>query len=882
MQTSPETLSPASESAVLHCRRIARIAGVVAILIGLTVLVGWLFDIRPLMTVFAGFVAMKPNTAIAFCFAGLCLLLCQLPAKNQSPRWQKLSIALAGAVVMIGALTVGEYVIGINFGIDELLFRDFAVSHAPGRMAPIAATNFVCLGLALFLLHFPKRTAWAHALTGWVAFTSLLAVVGYFFEVNSLYGAGQFAAVALHTAIGFLMLSMGVWCASSHYGFMRLVTGSGTSGMLVRRYGLAAVVLPLLIGWLQMHGERYGLYEAQMGAALFAMTNVLIFICLVWLGARSLQATEQREALVHECLRQAHRVLEQRVRERTEELATANAALQVENAERRHTEETLRESEERFRLLAKATSDAIWDWDLRSDLIWWNEGFEQLFGYRRDAVDPTSKSWTGGIHPDDLARVLEGVHQAIDDGKDFWSGEYRFQCQDGSYAHVLDRGHIIRGSGGQAVRMVGGMTDQTAAKDAEAELRLNEQRYRSLVEATTAIVWNTPASGEFIVPQPGWTAFTGQAFDEHRGWGWLQAVHPDDRAETGRIWSEALATRSIYKIEHRLRTPGGTYHNMMVRAVPVVSEDGSIVQWMGVHTDITVQRQAEAALHRSAEEFRILAEAMPQIIWVARPDGCHIHFNQRWMDYTGLTLEESLGHGWLPPFHPEDQRLAAERWTTANATGDPYEIEYRLRGADGSYRWMLGRAQPLRDAAGDIVKWFGTCTDIHDLKLGEQKITEANQALRERSAELRAAKESAEAANRAKSEFLANMSHEIRTPMNGIIGMTELVLETELDREQREYLGMAQSSAHALLRLINDILDFSKIEAGKLELEKVSFSLRECIGATLKLLGIRADKKGLELTADIAVDVPDHLIGDPMRLRQVLINLVSRKILFVG
>lgn len=130
-----------------------------------------------------------------------------------------------------------------------------------------------------------------------------------------------------------------------------------------------------------------------------------------------------------------------------------------------------------------------------------------------------------------------------------------------------------------------------------------------------------------------------------------------------------------------------------------------------------------------AAELDLVVESMPQIVWIARPDGWHTYFNRKWCEFTGLTIEQSLGHGWNPPFHPDDRPRAAQLWQEATSTGEPYEIEYRLRRADGNYRWMLGRASPLRDAAGSIVTWFGTCTDIEELKQAQLWIAEQAQLL---------------------------------------------------------------------------------------------------------------------------------------------------------
>ena len=223
----------------------------------------------------------------------------------------------------------------------------------------------------------------------------------------------------------------------------------------------------------------------------------------------------------------------------------------------------------------------------------------------------------------------------------------------------------------------------------------------------------------------------------------------------------------------------------------------SVNQVVIVIRDITERRRAAEALQTSLEEFRTLAEAMPQIVWITGADGGNLYFSQHWMDYTGLTLEESLGHGWNKPFHPDDQQRAWDAWQHATATVGTYLLECRLRRADGEYRWWLIRGVPQRDAAGNILKWFGTCTDIHDLKLAELEISRANQALQTEIVERKRAENVAETANRAKSEFLANMSHEIRTPINGVVGMTDLVLGTDLSTEQREYLDIVKSFRRA-------------------------------------------------------------------------------------
>ena len=271
-------------------------------------------------------------------------------------------------------------------------------------------------------------------------------------------------------------------------------------------------------------------------------------------------------------------------------------------------------------------------------------------------------------------------------------------------------------------------------------------------------------------------------------------------------------------------------------------------------------------MRESEHRWRSLTETLPQLVWTATPDGACDYFSTQWTQYTGVPASELLGWQWMETLHPDDREPTRQFWTDSVADRHAYDVEYRVRRPDGEYRWFKTRGVPIRNSEGGIFKWFGTCTDITDGKLAAE--------------ELRLAKEAAESANRAKDEFLANVSHEIRTPMNAILGLTSLVLGTHLDDGQRQSLTTVKSAGNNLLGIINDLLDFSKIEAGKLELDRGEFSLRAALGDTLRALAIRAHQKGLELVSNVQPDVPDALIGDAGRLRQVLLNIVGNAIKF--
>ncbi len=404
---------------------------------------------------------------------------------------------------------------------------------------------------------------------------------------------------------------------------------------------------------------------------------------------------------------------------------------------------------------------------------------------------------------------------------------------------------------------------------AEEALQEVQERFRHLAENIREIFWITDSQGDRVLyASPGYEEVWGrtlQSFYEHPD-SFVESIHPEDRG-AAIDHREQQGPGEFWVREYRVERPDGSVRWIRGRVFPIRDQSGQLSRIARLAEDITDGRQAEEALRKSEERFRGTVENAA--IGIAHKDltGRFLLVNQKLCDIVGYTRDELLTKTWQDITDPGDLAASLAQYGPLMRGESPsFSLEKRYLRKDHRLVWVDVSVSLQRDAAGLPAYAIAMVLDISERKRLE--------------GELRQAKEAAEAANRAKDEFLANVSHEIRTPMNAILGMTELALDTPLAEDQRQYLKTVKSAADNLLGMLNDLLDFAKIEAGKLELEPADFSLRLALADTLRTLAMRAHRKGLELVSHVHPEVPDALVGDASRLRQVLLNLVGNAIKF--
>jgi PAS domain S-box-containing protein len=523
-----------------------------------------------------------------------------------------------------------------------------------------------------------------------------------------------------------------------------------------------------------------------------------------------------------------------------------------------------------------AVNCLFYDWEVSRGTVERTQGLTALLGYTQQEAEPTQQWWQQLVHPDDLQRVDEEFKASLA-YSDRYKIEYRVRHKDGHYVWLQDRGFVERDADNCVFRIVGIQIDISDRKKTEADLQQSEERIRLATTAanlgmwfwdlnTNELIWTSKCKELFGFPLD--TTITYELFRNR--------LHPEDRDRTDEAVSCAVAQKLDYDIEYRAVWTDGSVHWLAAKGRGFYDADGEPVRMMGTAQDISDRKQAEETLRQSEERYRLLADTIPEMVWTTDAEGLVTYVNQRWQEYTGLSLEEIASYGRKKVLHPDDVEISTQLWTEALQNGTPYEIEHRyLRAADGTYRWHLVRGLPIKDHQGRVVKWFGTCTDIHQQK----QIDEERAQILERE---KAARLEAEAANRIKDEFLAVLSHELRSPLNPILGWTKLLKTRKFDEAATfRALDTIERNAKLQIQLIDDLLDVSRILRGKLSLNFAAFDLAIIINAATETVKLAAQEKSIEMHLQIEPNV-DKVLCDFNRLQQVVGNLLNNAVKFTS
>jgi PAS domain S-box-containing protein len=532
----------------------------------------------------------------------------------------------------------------------------------------------------------------------------------------------------------------------------------------------------------------------------------------------------------------------------------------------------LRERDLRLQLAVGGFGDGSWDLNLHTHQLTFSSEYKAMLGYADHEFADTYANWIDHVHSDDLEGLMDMMKGWYLPGSSTKTVtiEYRLRCQDGSYKWVLSRAMVTaRDAAGEPVMLSGLHTDITTLKRTEKDLEASQRRLSTVIanfqeglvledehrrimlvnDAFCDLLVNPVSPAELVGKQGAWLAEGSKAY--------MRYPH----RYVARI-AALLQRRKPVSGDILLLLDGRVFQRDFT---PIFDGDRYIGQ-MWKFQDITARTNAEADLRRREEKYRGIIENMSLGLVEADLNDHLLYANQSFCDMTGYCTDELAGQRFSPIFLEGNDLTMVEAKLKSREHGisDSYEVAMKTK--DGERKWLLVSGAPLYGDDQQPVGSIGIYLDVTP-----QKDLEAN---------LREAKAQAEISSRAKQDFLANMSHEIRTPMNAILGMSQLLAQTELNGPQASYLHAISASAENLLVIINDILDLSKIEAGHMAIERIGFSPQEVLAQVEKTLLYKAEEKGISFITHLGPGVPPVLFGDPYRLTQVLLNLAGNSVKF--
>lgn len=727
----------------------AKLSGYFAIAVGVTVVLGWLFEIAPLKSVLPGFVTMKANTAFGFILAGLALVL--LADSSYSTWARRLALVCAGAVALLGLLTLCQYLFSINLGIDQLFFHEPAGmvgTLSPGRMAPMTAIDFLLLGFALLLAQLPRASRPMQELALFIGLMGMVALMGYLYGANALIGIGQYTQMAVHTATLFIVMSIGVLALYPSSGMMALVTGATHGGWLVRLLWSFAIMIPVLIGWLRIQGERSGYYESSLGVAMMMMILILMLMALIWWSAQTMNEYEVRHIKV--------------------------------NAQMRASELSYRrlfESAQDGILILNADTGVIVDVNpYLTDMLGCTH--EELLGKRL---------WQIGAFADIVAN--EAAFLELQQKEDVRYENLPLETKDGRSINIEFVSNVYAVNHEQVIQC--NIRDITERVSAEArrvlamqvlatlnrsnDITLLVKDILSLIKEATGIeaigirlhegddfpYYETDGLPDSFLETERYLCArdgAGEIIPDAAGNPLLECmcgnvlcgrVNPQLPffTEGGSFWTnstrELLATTSEADLQAHTRNRCNAEGYESVALIPLSSgadiigllqlndhrsgvfteETIKSLEKVGASISIVVARKRMIDKVRESEvRFRTLANSGQALIWTSKLDKACDYFNDIWLQFTGRTLEQELGDGWVEGVHPEDLDRCIKTYVTAFDKHEAFSMEYRLRHASGEYRWLQDDGTPRYDSTGNFRGYIGHCLDITASKRVEAEI----------------------------------------------------------------------------------------------------------------------------------------------------------------
>jgi PAS domain S-box-containing protein len=518
--------------------------------------------------------------------------------------------------------------------------------------------------------------------------------------------------------------------------------------------------------------------------------------------------------------------------------------------EKKETERALRVSESRFRKLFESDMMGVAIPDRFGAFRESNDALLRMTGYTREDQEAGLVRWDTMTPPEyadiDRAHIREAAQRGS-----CTPYEKEYIRKDGGRVPILCGYALLEGSEDEYVGFVLDLSEQKRAEQqAERELREREERFHALAESVPQLIWIANSKGETTYCNQRVFEYFGLVASETDIPLWRERFHPEDVDNTFGAWRRSIARSEPYQVEYRLRRHDGVYRYFLARAVPVRNEGGDVERWIGSCTDIHDWKLAERGLREREERFRILADSLPQLIWMTDGMGENTYCNQRYLDYLGVTEAERANIPWLELIHPDDFGLTLKIWNDSVQSGEPYLNEFRLRRKDGMFRYFLARAVPFRNDGGQIERWIGSLTDTHEQKLAEEALRKS---------------EKLATAGR----LAASIAHEINNPLAGVTNCLYLALQDDsLKRDTKNYLQTAEEELRRVAHITTQTLRFHKQSNSP-----TATDLCEIVDSVLALFGQRLAGKNIRVSAECERGAVAVCLGDEMR--QVIANIVS-------